>query len=307
MLLRIDGKLGEADRILDAVHRVATSAKNRRENARYGLLAVQRSLNRIRNDDTSGALLILHEWNALGPDPPSPLEQTVLFRKKVLLGRISRYQGNFEESLAHLEEASASTKLLTDLTFSEDLRELTYELADALRELDQPKAAEDHLRQELERMSHATPGSALSGRSLLQASLAESLFAQGQTVDAERLCHQVLSNDKAMRLGRLRVSIILAKIYHTSGQLEASRYWSGALGVISEFSINHGYTTLVILLSMLEIATCLGNTSIQQQTQQQVANLNYFTSSMRGTTRYWITGMYNWEIHLESRGIRSHI
>jgi hypothetical protein len=60
----------------------------------------------------------------------------VLFRKDMLLGRGLRFQGEFADSLSHLERAQKAAEQHKDLIFDEDLRDLTCDLADTLRKLD---------------------------------------------------------------------------------------------------------------------------------------------------------------------------
>jgi hypothetical protein len=62
------------------------------------------------------------------------------------------------------------------LSFDEDLRDLACDLADTLRELDDPIAAEHHLRAEITRRDRS---SACSSQVPLQLCLAEALFAHG--------------------------------------------------------------------------------------------------------------------------------
>lgn len=306
VLLRIDGKLEESKRILDVAHKESTSPKNQRENARHGILALQRSLNRIQVDDLSQAALLLQAWRASSPEAPSLMEQVIALRMKILLGKICRYEGNFAEALAHLEEAFSLTRPLTDLFFDEDLRDSTCELADTLRELHQPEAAESHVRAELARIDQVNPGSVMNGRSLLEASLAESLFAQGRSEDAERMCLQVLETENVMRLSKIRANITLAKIHHISASRQAERYWSEAMSETVKFAPKNSRACRVILSSMQEIMTPSSDVEIQQQVKKQVDDLQHHGSSAGGMP-YWLAGMRDWDIQLQSRGIRSRI
>lgn len=105
------------------------------------------------------------------------VEEVVLFRKDMILGRILRFQGEFTESLTHLERARKATEQRKGLIFDEDLRDLTCDLADTLRELDQPVSAEHYLRAEISRRKHNCISS--PGGSLLELSLAE-VYVEGQ-------------------------------------------------------------------------------------------------------------------------------
>ncbi|KAF4415476.1 hypothetical protein FACUT_13375 [Fusarium acutatum] len=138
-----------------------------------GQASIQRSLNCIQTEDLSTAKRLLEDWSPLRRIP-SPLECVVKFRKNMMLGRILRYQGLFWESLTHLERAQAVVMKENDLTFYEDFHELICDLADTLRELDEPASGECHLRAEITRRDESGIS---TGKSLLQISLTEALFA----------------------------------------------------------------------------------------------------------------------------------
>ncbi|KAF1814020.1 hypothetical protein P152DRAFT_472793 [Eremomyces bilateralis CBS 781.70] len=98
----------------------------------------------------------------------------VLFRKGMILGRILRFQGEFAESLVHLQKARKMAEKCKELVFDKDLRDLTCDLADTLRELDEPKSAEHVLRPEITHQIQR--GTSLAGSALLELSLAEALL-----------------------------------------------------------------------------------------------------------------------------------
>ncbi|KUI67647.1 hypothetical protein VM1G_11470 [Cytospora mali] len=108
-----------------------------------------------------------------------------------------QFQGDFDESLVQLKRSWDTSHQVHDLHFDEDLRDLACDLADTLRGLDQFEPAKECLHEVLERYDQ---GQLISGRSLLQASLAEVL---------------------------LRLAIVSAKIYHEDNKYEqASEHWS---------------------------------------------------------------------------------
>lgn len=309
VMRRFDGVQAEQPgQTLDAFSDEPTNPGDRRSNACRGLLVIQRSLDCIQVEELSQAAQILHKWNPLSLIAPSLMEQTVLFRKNLLLGKVLRYQGHFKQAHQHLQEALALTKRpQVDLTFDEDLRDLTCELADTLRELNEPCAAEVLLREQLARMDEHVPGSAMPGRSLLQASLAEALFAQGQMGEAEQLCLQARSSRNIMKLGTLRFAITLAKIAHMADKPRAAQqFWSEALAAISKFPLTNGRTTRIILLSAHEVLPENQVDQIRQQSVEQVKHLEELARPTGGT-HYWIAGIRHWESHLEARNIRSRI
>lgn len=188
--------------------------RDRRENAAMGHLTLQRALNCAQVDDLPQAEQLLESRSRLG-DEPSLMEQIVHFRRGVMLGRILRTLGRFSEAYTHLRRSYDLAQQLRGLTFDDDRRDLTCEIADALRELDKPQSAEQYLRMECARRGQDMQDPARSGKSLLEASLAEVLFAQGRIEDAERVCAEAESRwDELMKFGKLRVSIVRAKIHH---------------------------------------------------------------------------------------------
>lgn len=104
ILNRITGRTDHAVSSLDNVSQSSPSiVTDNMMHSVLGQTAIQRSLNNIQVEDLSSAKTILQNWHALDPDP-SPMEEVVLFRKGVLLGRILRFEGNFETSRTHLEK-----------------------------------------------------------------------------------------------------------------------------------------------------------------------------------------------------------
>lgn len=127
------------------------------------------------------------------------------------------------------------------------------------------------------------------------------LFAQGWAEEAERLCLKAGSRGSLLKLGKLRLSIVLAKIYHTrSDHQRASKYWSEAIEAVARFPLKNGRTTHVILSSMQVTLGHLGHVGIRDQSLQQAATLDELAES--GGTQYWIAGMRHWQNYLEPGG-----
>ncbi|CAJ2503756.1 Uu.00g111500.m01.CDS01 [Anthostomella pinea] len=59
-----------------------------------------------------------------------------------------RLMCKFKESLAYLMSARQSIEQHKDLIFAGDLRDLVYDFADVVRDLDEPVSAEQYLRKE---------------------------------------------------------------------------------------------------------------------------------------------------------------
>lgn len=221
------------------------------------------------------------------------------FRNGMILGRVLRFQGRFKEALVHLRKSFAMVKQLRELCFDEDLRDLTCDIADTLRELDELQAAEECLREELARWDRAAPIPASTGRSLIEASLAEVLFAQGRYEEAQRLCLEVESRGKLMKLGELRISIIQAKIHHIRSSHQAAlSCWIRANGALAKFPLTNGHTLRIVLHSLYFSLVSLGHHEEAGQTQKQLELLGQ--TAKPGGTQHWIAGMGRWQNYLDS-------
>ena len=126
----------------------------------------------------------------------------------MILGRALRFHGEFKESLTHLQGSREIAERRKDLIFDEDLRNLTCDLADTLRELDDPVSAEQHIRAEITRRDWNCGPS--SGR--LGLSLAESLFAQRRFIEVQQFCLDIQSRPGLLKFEQLRLHITLAKL-----------------------------------------------------------------------------------------------
>jgi predicted negative regulator of RcsB-dependent stress response len=280
--------------------------KNEKTNAATGHLAIQQALNHIQVEELTQAEVCLDKWVPLDHDKPSRIEQVVQFRKSVILGRIMRYQGWFVESDAHLQHAYAMVKQIKDLHFDEDRRDLICEIADTSRELEDLEPAETHLRAELSHWGQHSQGPAFSGKSLLDACLAEILFARGKYDEAKTLCDEVRSRRNLLKFTKLRISVVLAKICHVRDDYGgAMGHWNEALQAIAGFELRNGRTTRMIVLSQGEALGKLGHAEIRDQSRKQAVVLDELVKP--GGTLYWIAGMRHWQRYLESGATRSRI
>lgn len=264
----------------------ASSFMDKRMHSAIGHATIQRALNHIQTEDLSAAKKSLEVWGPLDQSP-SWMEEVVLVRKGMILGKAMRFQGDFEESRKHLEYSRKITEQRKDLTFDEDLRDLTCDLADTLRELDEAISAEHHLRIEIARQEHHAQ---FSGRSLLELSLAEALFAQKRFKEAEGLCLGIQSRAGLLKFENLRLQIILAKIRHVeSDNNGALACWSAAMGAIGKFPRTNRRTTWIIVMSICDTLGSLGYTSLMHESLEQVAALDELAGP--GGTQHWIAGL----------------
>ncbi|EGE01159.1 hypothetical protein TEQG_00211 [Trichophyton equinum CBS 127.97] len=171
---------GDLDRANSAIYNPSTGScqfpVEVKAHAGAGQVAIQRALNCIQAEELTKATDILEAWQPIN-QAPSPLEEVLLFREYVILGRISRFQGNFVESLESLERSKNLMCRYPDLDFSEDRVDLICNLGDTLIELCRPVDAEHYLRTEIscQDNNHTSAGS------LLKLALAESYLLKTGT------------------------------------------------------------------------------------------------------------------------------
>ncbi|KAH8698467.1 hypothetical protein BGW36DRAFT_376153 [Talaromyces proteolyticus] len=265
--------------------------------------AIQRALDHIQVEELTNAAEVLAAWEPISP--PSSMEIVVLFRKHIIMGKIERYRGNFKESLAHLMISINLVNDYKDIVFLEDSSDLVCSLADIYLELEDPVAAERCLRNEI---AQRRTGSV----TLLRLTLAESLFAQDRQFDAQVICNEIKSLPKLLRMEKLRLSIILAKLAHINAKYnEALGYWTEALTSISRYNLTTGQSTRIILLSMCDVLRQARNldTGIESQNQLRTQEQLRSIEDLTGPTGvfYWIGGLRHWLRYLESINNCSHV
>lgn len=308
LLNRIGGDMDGAANCLDNIDRgsLLNTTLDNRMHSTMGKAAIQRSLNCIQVDYVSDARNVLEGWSPLGQSPSS-MEVTVLFRRDIILGRVLRFRGEFEESRTHLMDSLETAKRHKHLIFDEDLRDLTCDLADTLLELGDPVTAEKYLRAEIRQNRNC--GSSSSG-GLLELSLADALFAQHRFEEAEQLCLAVQCRPGLLRFEKLRLQVTLAKIRHINGDNEeASRHWAEALVAVGKFP-NENCATRVIVSSVCDILSrqegVSTDNSLLDQSKRHLCLLDERERS--GGFRCWIAGMRHWAEYLSRHtSVRSRL
>ncbi|EGE00904.1 hypothetical protein TESG_08186 [Trichophyton tonsurans CBS 112818] len=259
-----------------------------------GQIAMQRALNLTQIDELAIATDVLDTWQPLSR-PPSLIEVATLFRKHIILGKILRYQGRFRESLASLEMSKNLANLQPNLFFDEDRCDLASNLGDALLELERFADAEHHLRTEIASRDEAC---ARAGP-LLKLALAEALFAQERHAEAETICSEVQSQTRLLRMEKLRLAVLQAKLSHVKSNWErAFNHWTEVMRIIVQFPLSHGHTTRIILLSICDILRHQGCHELELKSRDQLTTLEKLAGA--GGTQYWIAGLRQWLEHLQS-------
>ncbi|KAF4991779.1 hypothetical protein FGRMN_7619 [Fusarium graminum] len=298
VLGRLSGNMDEATSSLqDIISKNPAAATNKRIRCEVGVAITQQALNCIQVADLSTAQRLLEDWNPLGEDPV-PLEKVLSFRKHSLLGRVMRLQGNFSSALRLLKMAYQASQELSELIFDEDLRDMTCDLADALRELDQTVIGEEYLRAEIIR--RAERPDPLPGKSLLELALAEALFAQERYDEAAEICVDVEGRVSLLKYERLRVYVILAKLSHVRSDFEvALSRWSEAMQALQEFSLIDGQVQTIISASMADVLDAQGHNWLTRESPRKASLIEL--AKPQGVP-HWIAGFRQWAEYLQSRG-----
>lgn len=300
VLGRLSGNMDEAvSSLQDLVLSDPATVISKRVRCEVGVAIIQRSLNCIQIADLSTAQKLLEDWNPHDADP-SPLEKILSFRKYSLLGRVMRLQGNFDKALKLLKAAHQASRMPSELVFDEDLRDLTCDLADTLRELDAPVAGEEYLRAEIIRRTERPDP--LPGKSLLELSLAEALFAQERYEETNEICVDIESRASLLKYERLRVNVILAKLSHMRSEFEAAlSRWSEAMQALQEFSLVDGQVQNIISASMADVLDAQGHNWLTKESPRK-ASLTELAKP-EGVP-HWIAGFRQWADYLQSRGTK---
>ncbi|OJD20803.1 hypothetical protein ACJ73_07862 [Blastomyces percursus] len=221
------------------------------------------------------------------------IEEVVLFRKHVILGKVLRFQGKFRESLLNLEKSKNLADRCHNLFFDEDRCDLMCNLADTLRELERPANAEHCLRTEIARQNQ------VSRPDLLKLALAECLFAQGRYAEAETICSEVKSKPNLLKMEKMRLAITRAKVFHINSDWEgAFQCWTEAMQAVDNFTLTKGHTTRTILLSIYDILRRQGQHELELKSRDQLATLEKLAGT--GGSLYWIAGLRHWLDHLQT-------
>ncbi|EED11703.1 conserved hypothetical protein [Talaromyces stipitatus ATCC 10500] len=296
VLRRLTGSTGQSfPPPKSSQYETAPGLFTRKSHSGSGHGAIQWALDCIQREMLEKAAEVLANWEPI--HPPSLMETVVLFRKHIIMGNIERHRGNFKKSLEHLMISMEIANGYTNIAFHEDSSDLVCSLADTYLELEDPVAAESCLREEIAQQS---TGSA----TLLKLALAESLFAQYRRSEAEGICIEIEHLPKLLKMEKLRLSIILAKLAHTSAKYdEALRHWTDAMTAISRYNLANGRATRIILLSMYDVLQKARDldTKIRSESQLKTQEQLEAMKTLAGPTGvfYWIGGLRHWLEFLE--------
>lgn len=129
--------------------------------------------------------------------------------------------------------------------------------------------------------------------------LAECLFAQKRLGEVEETLRYVFQRRlKLMKMDKLRLAIVQAKLSHVRSQLgEAFRHWTEAMSNLRRFNLTSGRTTRIILLSQCDFLHRQGLFDLERRTRDQLDTLEECADV--GGALYWISGLRHWLGYLE--------
>ena len=141
---------------------------------------------------------------------------------------------------------------------------------------------------------------------MLRLILAESLYAQNRQYEAEVICSEVRSHSKLLKMEKLRLSIIFAKLAHVNARYEeALRYWTDAMTSIQRYNLANGHTTRIIILSISHVLRQEGDFETEAKSWDQLRMLERLARPTG--VFYWIGGLRHWLTYLESINNRSRM
>ncbi|KAF2787055.1 hypothetical protein K505DRAFT_354071 [Melanomma pulvis-pyrius CBS 109.77] len=256
LLGRITGDMGQAvSGLANLSEGRLSSTVSKKMHSGIGQATIQQSLNCVQVEDISTAKRLLESWSPI--NQPSPIEEIVLFRKDIV------------------EERRV-------LNFDEDLRDFTCELANTLRELDDPASAERYLQAEITRRNCK------------------------HFEEAEIICLEVQSCPNLLKFEKLRLHITMAKIRHIKSDNEGVlSCWSAAMQAIGKYHLANGRLTRIIVLSICDTLRRMGQNWLADASLKEAESLDKLATP--GGTRYWIAGMRHWLEYLQYRGRHSRM
>jgi tetratricopeptide (TPR) repeat protein len=238
---RAAGRLQESSDLIKRMTR-NTQYADIRTHCQRGRLALSLAENALLCELYQEAESSLCGWE-VESEPPTQLELQVLRMKNTVVGRVSRYKGDFQHAAECLETCLQGVQ-------TEAARyHVAYHLADVYCELGNPKAAEQVLQSDTRRLElEGALASKVTRRLFLP--LAEALILENKWKDAESkltvLTHifdQIVCSDFSDQLGHVRSIIGLARIaHHDSNYRETVDRITKAFSLIKDYKTFEEFT-----------------------------------------------------------------
>ena len=259
--LRLKGDHNQSDVVIQSILEETTiDPTDIRLHCAQGRLLLSRTENAILRKDFNKAKLYLASWEVKN-SPASGLELQLVRMKNTVVGRVSRYQGEFDHARHCLEQC------LKTIPSDTSRYHVMHHLADVYCELNIPKEAEDLVRNEVKQLRDRGKQLSKAFRRLALP-LAEAYIEQRIPNAARTLLREILDifdkinrHDIADQLGHVRATIGLARIcWHESRFSEAHQILEGALiltGKYRTFSKRNFYIGIIhLFLSVVHSGLC---------------------------------------------------
>ncbi|KAL8646466.1 MAG: hypothetical protein Q9210_006126 [Variospora velana] len=298
-LLRMLGEGASSDKTLEEfVHSTILPGYDQslegdaRWNAQRGELILSFAENLIANDALTVARRELLQWKPIDPRSSSSMERIVLRGRNIILGKILKFQGHFQEAVEVLDAVLQESKIDSFYEGTGWRRVLLCNLGDLYCELQRPADAQLLLEPEFRQMVDSSSQNISSGRRI-QLTLAESYVRSGMYEKAEeiltslaKLYGTIDDPDSLAKSGIFRVWASLARIAHVRCCWDEALFnWNKACSALQSLGRpNHSHSGLV----QYAIAHALSKLGKIQESSDVVAKARYLLSS--DGRMYWIVG-----------------
>jgi len=267
VLLRTSGKFEESSRGLrDYIESTVFREHDKgttmdpRWNALCGNLQISLAENLIQVNELAHATEEINRWEPLSSSSPTTIERVVLCSRSVVLGRILRFQGRFDEALPHFESLLEEADMIDYFETSGSHKKIITNIADLHCEMNNGLKAEKVITPILKRMTDWGCENISSGQRI-QLSLAESFLRRGMHAKAGKIfesvnlaCEPTGKPNAATNISIFRSRAGLARIAHLENDWnEAVRRWREALNVVEDCGWHDGFIACISQLSLAHI------------------------------------------------------
>lgn len=317
VLLRNATKLEESSRVLRAFinptvlpEHNTVSTLDARLNAQCGSLRDSLAENLIQTNDLAHAEEEMYKWEPLSPSSPTHMERIVLSSRNVVLGRILRFRGRFDEALPYFESLLEEINTTEYFESSSGHTMILSNIADLHCEMNNGFKAEEVLAPLLKKMTDGGCENNNTGQRI-QLSLAESFLRRGMYAKAGQIFESLRlvceppekqKPDVATSISIFRLWAGLARISHLKSDWnEASRRWREALNVVEGCGWHDGFIASISQLSLAHTYKELGD--VEQSTRMLRLARSFLDQNgpeffWPGLGSYW----YNWVENMLATG-----
>lgn len=259
--LRLNGDYHQSDVVIQAAEKsIAVNTSDTRLHCSYGRLVLSRVENAILREEFDIADEHLTSWEVKN-SPPSGLELQVVRLKNTVIGRVSRYKGDFDNACHCLEEC------LKTVPGAASRYHIMHHLADVYCELRIPLQAHNLVLGEVNRLRALGKRELKTfrrlGLPLAEAYLEQNMFEEANAVLQEllQIYNGIIDHDSSDQLGHVRVMIGIARVkWHIKHWSEACRSLENALVFIGKYST---FSEGTFYLGVVNLFLSLANFELQ--------------------------------------------